>query len=81
MTDLTVQKVTNDALKRAATTRQQSLFLRHAFAATCGNVRQQFQNSHIANDKCGNFAARECGASYIYKYIYRAIAPDIFTHI
>jgi len=57
MTDLTVQKVTNDALKRAATTRQQSRFLRHALRQRCGNVRQQFQNSHIANDKRGNIAA------------------------
>ena len=54
----------------AATMRRRIDFLRHAYAATCGIVRQQNENAHIANDKCGNNAARVVRHNYISIDIY-----------
>ena len=56
--------------KSAATMRRRITFLRHAYAATCGIVRQQNQNAHIASDKCGNNAARVVRHNYISIDIY-----------
>ena len=78
MTNLTVQKVTNDALKRAAVMRRRIDFLRHSLFWVCGIVRRRNQNAHIAGDKCGARAARVVRRGYIYKYIYGALRPPIY---
>ena len=71
MTNLTVQKVTNYALKSAAVMRRRNDFLRHSLFLVCGIVRRRNQNAHIAGDKRGSFAA------YLVRHNY--ISIDIYT--
>ena len=71
MTNLTVQKLTNYALKSAAVMRRRIDFLRFSLFLVCGLVRFRNHNAHIAGDKCGSFAA------YLVRHNY--ISIDIYT--
>ena len=71
MTNLTVQKLTNYALKSAAVMRRRIDFLRFSLFWVCGLVRFRNENPYIASDKCGGFAV------YLVRFNY--ISIDIYT--
>ena len=71
----------NFVKKSASLTRHRITFLRHRCFSICVIARHRNKDAHIADYKRVTVASWVVRHSYIYKYIYGALAPNILIHI